>query len=491
PDSQHLGFFAGRKLRKIEVPDGRAVDLCDVGVGTGGAWGRDGVILFASLGAAGVSRVSDTGGAVTSVIRADLKRLETDYKDPSFLPDGRHFLYFNSSGEKEIRGVYVASLDGRVNKRLLGDDSNAVYASSGSGREYLLFGREGALMAQPFDTRQLRFTDEPFSVAGQVGRVLSTHARRNFSVSENGVLVLDSLPDRQRNQLIWVDRAGRKTNDVGGPQTLNPGRPRLSPDDARFIEDRFDLDRGSSDLWLTDVASGNVRPFTFDLATDLDAVWSPDGSRIAWCSNRAGQFDLYRRAASGEGKDELLHKGQDYPKHPTDWSRDGRFIIYGQPHPKTKGDVWVLPVGPPVGEPFVFLHSEANEGAAVLSPNGAWMAYQSDESGQYEVYVQSFPEGGGKRQISTGGGLAPHWRADGKEMFYHAPDGNLMAVTVKRGPSFEAARPLFPFRPAGTRFLPFYSVSGDGQRFLLSTIVDNDMTTPLTVMVNWSADLKR
>ena len=216
PDSQHLGFFAGSKLKKIEVPGGVPVTLCDVRSGTGGAWNRDGVILFSSLAGVGISQISATGGEVTSVIRADVKRGETDYKDPSFLPDGRHFLYFSSSGQKEIRGVYVASLDGRVNQRLLSDDSNAVYAASSSGGEYLLFVREGALMAQPFDARELRLTGEPFSIAREVGRILGTAVRRNFSVSENGVLVLDPLPNRQRNQLIWLDRKGKRTNHPGG-----------------------------------------------------------------------------------------------------------------------------------------------------------------------------------------------------------------------------------------------------------------------------------
>ena len=281
---------------------------------------------------------------------------------------------------------------------------------------------------------------------------------------------------------------------MDGPQTQNPSMPRLSPDDTRLIVSRFEGQRGSNDLWLSDLTSGNDTRFTFDPATDLDAVWSGDGSHIAWCSNREGQYDLYQRAANGEGKDELLCRSE-YPKHPTDWSRDGRFIIYQQPDPKTRADVWAIPVASKGGDqkPIAILQTAANEGAAVLSPDGQWIAYISDESGEYEVYVEIFPTGGGKRQVSAGGGQAPLWRADGKELFYHAKDGNLMAVRVKLGPRFEASKPepLFAFRAGGIRFIPYYSVTSDGQRFLLSTIVGTDTTTPLTVMVNWSADLPR
>ena len=494
PDSRWIGFFADGKLKKVEVSGGLAQTLCDVGVGTGAAWSRDGVILFSALGGGGVARVSATGGEVTSVIRPDLKRQESDYSEPFFLPDGRHFLFSKFSGQKEVRGVYLGSLDGTMNQRVLGDDSNAMYSAVGGGA-YLIFGREEALMAQPFDVRQLRLTGEPFSIAGQVGKVLGnsiSSRRRNFSVSDNGVLVFDQLPNRQRSQLIWVDRGGRKTRSLDGID--NVSMLRLSPDDKRFMVTRLDFQKGNSDLWMSDVASGNATPFTFDPASDQNPIWSPDGSRIAWCSNREGLYHLYEKAASGSGQDAPLLKSE-YFKFPTDWSRDGRYIIYRQIDPKTKNDLWVLPVGPGNGDqkPFPFLQTDANESAAVLSPDGRWMAYTADESGRYEVYIQSFPKGGSKRQISTGGGIGPHWRGDGKELFYHASDGKLMAVAVNAGASFEAGAPvaLFGFRAAGNLITPYYAVTGDGQRFLLSTIVETESAAPLTVVVNWTADLKK
>jgi eukaryotic-like serine/threonine-protein kinase len=215
PDSNLIGFFAGGKLKKIEVSGGLPAPLCDVtGAANGGAWNRDGVIIFSSLDAgAGLSRVAARGGDVTSVMKPDLKRQEPTYFHPYFLPDGHHFLFSNFSGQKETTGIYLGSLDGGVSQRLLGDVSNAVYATAATGKGYLLFGREEELMAQPFDADAGQLSGDPFSIAGQVGLVLgvSVNTRsRNFSVSENGVLVFDPLPHRQRSQVIWVDRGGGK-----------------------------------------------------------------------------------------------------------------------------------------------------------------------------------------------------------------------------------------------------------------------------------------
>jgi Tol biopolymer transport system component len=256
---------------------------------------------------------------------------------------------------------------------------------------------------------------------------------------------------------------------------------------------RGDLQIGSTDLYLSDVTNWSARRFTFDLAFDSFPVWSPDGSRVVWASNREGPFQLYEKAATGSGQDTRLLKS-DYFNIPSDWSRNGRFIIYSQIDPKkNNSDVWVLPVAPSTGPPFPILQSEADESEAKLSPDGQWMAYGSDESGRSEVYVQSFPNGGGKRQVSTGGGSGPRWRWDGKELFYHASDGKLMAAQVRGGASFEASAPapLFEFRAGGFQPIPYYSVTRDGQRFLLSTIVETVPNAPLTIVVNWAAGVKK
>jgi eukaryotic-like serine/threonine-protein kinase len=247
-----------------------------------------------------------------------------------------------------------------------------------------------------------------------------------------------------------------------------------------------------SDLWLSDASGAKIERFTFDRANNTFPIWSPDGSRIIWASTREGMHHLYQKAASGSGQEELLLRS-DYPKSPSHWSRDGRFIIYQQTEPKTKRDLWVLPV---TGDqkPFAFLQTPANEEERRLSPDGRWMAYVSDESGRYEVYVQSFPSRGGKRQVSTGGGIAAQWRGDGKELFYQAPDGKLMVVEVKSGASFEtdSPKPLFEFRAIDTvGTYPSYTATADGQRFMISTLVGNESSEALTVVVNWAVALKR
>ncbi|PYT06299.1 MAG: hypothetical protein DMF60_09660, partial [Acidobacteria bacterium] len=280
------------------------------------------------------------------------------------------------------------------------------------------------------------------------------------------------IPVRQIKRLVWVDRGGKPIGALGLPGAYT--RPWLSPDEQRVAVDQRDNQTGTLDIWLLNAAGGAASRFTFDPGNDLYPLWSPDGSRIVWTSNRAGGFDLYQRASSGAGQDELLLKA-GHRIIPTDWSPDGRFIVYYEVDPKTRRDVWVLPLA---GDrrPIPFLQTEANETEARLSPDGRWMTYGSDESGGYQVYVQSFPAGGGKRQISTKGGVGPHWRCDGKELFYYAADGKLMAVEVNGGANsgvgFEAAAPqaLFEFRSgAGLTYVAPYTVTKDGQRFLLNT----------------------
>ena len=492
PDSRFIAFFAGNKLKKVEVSGGVPATLCNARIGSGGTWSREGVILFTYLGGGGVFRVSATGGEVRPVTTADLARQESDYSDPRFLPDDRHFLYYVFGGRKEARGIYLGSLDGTVKQRLLGDATNALYATSSTGNGLLLFGREDALMAQPFDAAARKFTGESFSIAEQVStsRGYGLNPTRNFSVSDNGVLVFDPKTKGRLNQLVWVDRGGRKTLALEGIDDAYTFK--LSPDEKRVAVSRSDF-QTTNDLWLANATGANLTRFTFDPASDVFPVWSPDGSHIAWSSNREGLYHLYQKAASGAGQDRLLLKSKNF-MFPTDWSRDGRYLIYREIDPKTNYDVWVLPLEPLDGkQPFPVLQTEANEGAAVLSPDGQWLAYMTDESGRQEVYVQGFPGGGGKRQVSTGGGGGPQWRSDGKELYYHALDGKLMVAPVKCGASFEMGTPvdLLEFRTSGNLTAPYYAVTQDGQRFLLSTIVDTQPNAPLTVVVNWTAELKK
>jgi dipeptidyl aminopeptidase/acylaminoacyl peptidase len=333
----------------------------------------------------------------------------------------------------------------------------------------------------------LEFTGEPFSLSDKLGSDPDFVNHFSFSVSDNGVLVFDSSLKRQRRQCLWVDRRGQPIQsldvDAGIFQFC------LSPDEKRLISDRYDPQSSANDLWLCDVSGGKDQRFTLDPANDFNPVWSPDGSRIVWASTRDVIANIYQKAASGAGEETLLLKS-DYAKVPNDWSRDGRFIIYRQRDPKTKWDVWILPMsGSGEAKPFPVVRTEANEIAATLSPDGRWLAYASDVSGEYEVYVQSFPKGGGKRQVSIGGGNHPRWRRDGRELFYYAADGKLMATPVRSGEGFELGAPvsLFEFR-AGTLGAIFaaYAVTGDGQRFLINALVETEPNAPLTVVVNWA-----
>jgi Tol biopolymer transport system component len=496
PDGRFIGFFADGRLKKIDVTGGPALTLYEAATPYGGAWSRDGVILFEQA-QTGLWRISATGGEPTPVTTIDRARQEFNHRLPTFLPDGHHFLYIISSGQKETRGVYLGSLDGAVKRRLLDNVTvikymAAVPGDTASGSGWLIFGRDGSLLARPFDARRLDFTGEPFSLSDKVGSDLVLDYHFTFSVSDNSVLVFDPSANRRRRQYLWMDRRGQQIKPLDVEAGV--GHHWLSPDEKRFIANRQERQATTADLWLYDVSGGKSTRFTLDPSADFSPVWSPDGSRIVWASARDGGIaNLYQKAASLAGEDTLLLKS-DYFKSPTDWSRDGRFIIYTQIDPKTRSDVWVLPVnGSGEAKPSPVLQSGANETAARLSPDGRWLAYASDASGRYEVYVQSFPGGGGKRQVSTGGGHFPRWRGDGRELFYQAADGKLMAAPTPRGESFEvgAPVPLFEFRAGTLQGFTPYAVTGDGQRFLINAVVETEPNAPLTVVVNWASGVKK
>jgi len=499
PDSHFIGFFADGRLKKIEFTGGPIQTLCEAPrVVTGGVWSRAGEILFGQV-RVGLLRISATGGEVKQVTTLDRQRQETSHRYPTFLPDDHHFLYTNQSGQKEARGVYLGSLDGTVKRRLLDEVTVIKYMAADPGERtggagWLIFGRDGALLARPFDTSRMEFTGEPFSLSNKLGSDLVNINYFTFSVSDNGVLVFDPSASRRRSQYLWMDRHGKQINSLDVATGIY--QHWLSPDEKRFIVDRRDPQTITSDLWMYDVSGGNPARFTLDSTSDINPVWSPDGSRIAWASSRNGIPNIYLKAASGAGEETRLLKS-DHPSYPTDWSRDGRFIIYRQDDPKTKSDLWFLPVtGSSEAKPFPVIQTEANEITGTLSPDGRWLSYASDESGRYEVYVQSFPGGGGKRQVSTGGGFGPCWRGDGRELFYYAADGKLMVVAVRSTESLEtdAAVPLFEFRagntPAPSGATP-YAVTADGRRFLINTMVETEPNAPLTVWTNWTAGVKK
>ena len=337
-------------------------------------------------------------------------------------------------------------------------------------------------MAQAFDAGSLALTGAPFPVAERVGH-LGPNNEAYFSVSETGVLVYQS-GDAGKTQLVWFDRSGKQLGAPGPPGEYQ--FPALSPDEKRVAIGRNDPQTSAFNVWLVDLARGIPSRFTFDPASDVYPVWSPDGSRIVFGSNRDGAWSLYQKSSSGAGSEEAILKLGER-KWPSDWSLDGRFILYTQTSPDTQGDLWVIPL---FGDrqPIPFLQTKFNERNGVFSPDGKWIAYQSDDSGSYQVWVQSFPAGS-KWQVSSEGGSWPRFRRDGKELFYLAANGKLMAVEVKANTSgleFSAPKPLFE-----THSTDRYAVTADGQRFLISKPVEESTSGPITVILNWTAEAKK
>ena len=483
PDSRFIGFFAGGKLKKVEVSGGTVQTLCGATVPRGGTWNADGVILFAPTPNDPIYRVAAAGGDSISLTKLDPSRQESSHRWPYFLPDGRHFLY-SVNGGPQSQGIYITSLDGKENRRLLNTPNSVVaYAAPG----YIFFRRESTLMGQAFDADKLELSGDPFPIAEQIGYDVASF-QTFFSVSQTGVLVYSS-GSYGNTQQTWIDRTGKEIGLLGGPGNFI--RASFSPDGKLLAVDGVDL-QGNRDIWLIELASGKPTRFSFDPATDLFAVWSPDGSRIAFSSDREGPRHLYQKAATGAGKEEPLLK-TDRNKFPTDWSADGRFILFTVSDPKTKLDVWVLPL---FGDqkPFPFLETESNERNARFSPDGQWVAYSSDESGVNQIYVQSFPGLGGKQQISSHGGYFLAWRRDGTELFYLSSEKKMMAVDVKEtGGTFKSGEPKALFEvhsPSFNAAVAQFAVTADGQKFLVAQSIA-ETSIPIVVVMNWTADLKR
>jgi serine/threonine protein kinase len=496
PDSRFLGFFAAGKLKKIEASGGPAQTLCDAPFGYGGTWNRNGVILFVPSDGDSIRRVADSGGAASPVTRVDDSKGETSHNWPLFLPDGRHFLYLGflgraSPGQRELFGVYLGSLDSKDRRLLMHAQANVAYAPSAawSSQGHLLFLQDRTLLARPFDAEHLQFTGESFPVAEQVNFFGAVDSAI-FSVSENGILAYQPSAGGELSRLLWFDRGGKQLESVGDAADYD--HPRLSHDGRRVAVVVSDPQTANADIWIYDLSRRVSTRFTLVPAVNLAPIWSPDDSRIVFASNRKGVHDLYQKAASGAGNDELLLSSA-VASIPLDWSREGGLIAFRSVDmkPKTGSDIGVFSVADRKMTPF--LSTPFNEGLSQFSADGRWMAYVSDESGRKEVYVQAFPASSGKWQISSGGGSQPRWRRDEKEIFYIAPDKKLMAVEIKAGSGFEVGVPRVLFNTQIKVTDPFfeYDVSADGERFLVNTVAAEERSKPITVVQNWTAGLKK
>ncbi|HEY3171978.1 MAG TPA: protein kinase [Thermoanaerobaculia bacterium] len=492
PDSRFLGFFAGGKLKRIAVSGGSPQTLCDAPSGRGGTWNRDGVILFVPSFGDRVHRVAASGGTASPVTRIDESRGEFGHTWPFFLPDGRHFLYVSYAARaarpEDASSVFLGSLDSNERRLLFHARSNVAYVplSAGASQGHLLFWQSGALVARPFDAKRLRLTGEAFPVAEQL-RFLGASGAAIFSVSETGVLAYQSSPRGELSQLTWFDRSGKRLESVG--PAADYFHPRLSHDGRRIAVALIDPQTAYSDIWIHDLARRVSTRLTFGPGVNIFPIWSPDDKWLVFASNRKGPLDLYQRAASGTGQDEILLSSATTSRFPTDWSGATGLIAFFTTVPKA--DIWTLSVAERKATPF--LATPFQEGSPQFSPDGRWMAYGSTESGTVEIFVQAFPASGGKWQISTAGGSYPRWRRDGKELYYIAPDNTLMAVEIATGSRFGAGTPKPLFRASIKSFdIGFqYDVSPDGSRFLINTLAEDAQTSSITVVQNWTAELKK
>lgn len=493
PDGRSVGFFAEGKLKRIDVSGGPAQSLCDVPANNqGGTWSRDGVIVFAQGPSNGLYRTAASGGTVAPITDVDVSRNELGHAWPYFLPDGRHYLYLARSTQTENSAIYVGSLDSKENKRLVQAHSSVAFAPP----DYLLFVRENTLIAQSFDIDKLELIGEPFTVAEQTTRN-PVNGNAFFSVSENAVLVMRT-GGLVQNQLTWFDRTGRTLE--ASSRIGNYSAPALSPDEKRIAVSRSDFQPTTTpDIWLIDLERRAESRFTFDDANDTMPAWSADGQYIAFVSTREGSTTLFLRLANGAGGGEVLLRSRE-SKATLDWSPDGQYLLYHQLNAGTVWDVCVLPLSgdrkaqPVVQTKFVDIHGR-------FSPDGHWIAYVSNETGRFEVYVQNFPSTGSKWPISINGGSQPRWRGDGRELYFFSPDRKLMAVEVKgESPDkFEVGipKPLFEFRIGGGGIdlgFPgsgYYTVTRDGKRFLVTSSSELPEKQQISVVLNWTANLRR
>ncbi len=484
-DGQSVGFFAEGKLKKTDISGGPVQSLCDAPTGRGGSWNKDGVILFTPTGqlGTGLFKISASGGTPVQITFPDRQAGEDSHRWPVFLPDGDHFLYLavNFSGRKDLYGIYVGSLNSPKEKHFINrGTANAAYTEPG----YLLFYSDQTLFAQRFDLRKFTLSGQPTAIltdlqfAPRIGHAV-------FSVYGEGLLVTQKLSgELSMSQPVWFDRTGKQIGAFGKLDIY--GNIQLAPDGKFIAADRTDIATQNTDIWTYALDRDAPNRRTFDPGIDSTPIWSPDSSKLIFSSNRHLKFDLFIKDASG-AKEETLVIGDGPDKYAYDWSRDGKYVLYASGQ-----DLWYATY--PDFKTTMFLKAPSSLKTAQFSPDGRWVAYSSNETGKWEIYVTAFPGGQGKWQVSNGGGTQPRWRGDGKELFYLSPDYKIMAIPVTSGATFDAGAPtvLFQTNPrelVATSEQISYDVSHDGQKFLVNTQAAQAEAQPMSVLLNWAAKL--
>ncbi len=488
PDSREIGFFIPGKLEKINAAGGPPQNVCDAISGRGGAWGQDGVIVFTPYATQTLFRVSAAGGTPEPASKLDASRVENSHRWPSFLPDGKHFLYWaRSSRGAQENSLFVGELGSLQAKPLMKSESMAVYASG-----HLLFMRGQSLMAQPFDPRRIELSGEPVPIAEHVA-VNGATAYPLFSASHTGALIYQSGETSGGWNLLWFDRDGKQTGAI--PQVDRYLSPALSPDGSRLAVMIFAGSLGIGDIWIFDLARGTGTRLTFGGESHTAATWSSDGKTIYYASNLKGSSHIYAKAADGSGPERVVLETSDMVEIPDSTSGDGRYLVYhrrDQSKNETGYHLWAIPLSGD-GKPFPVVQDAFDEGSAAVSPDGKWMTYQSNESGRREVYITAFPARGAKWQVSTNGGTSARWRRDGKELFFLDPTDKIVAVDVNAsGNAVQLGTPHDLFQTVGIQreYGPF-DVTADGKKFVLNSGNLKEGSEPFTLVLNWPADLKK
>jgi Tol biopolymer transport system component len=471
PDGRSVGFFAKGSLKSVDVSSGSARTLCDAPGPRGGAWGSQGTIVFSAEAGGQMRAIPEAGGEPRPIAHLTSHSDET-YRWPSFLPDGRHFLYYALRGDARTTGLWVSSLDSKEEKMLCAADSGAYYSSPG----YLLYRTGDRLVARPFDGRKQRLTGEAVVMVEDVWWDGSSTFATAFAASPTGVLAYQT-GGLALTSLILYDRSGREVGTLGPPGAYF--EPTLSPDASRLAVSR--TDGTGTRIWMIGLERGGFTRVSFQSAVQATPLWTPDGRKILFANYPGGEVSIHD--VEGVEKDGTLFKPSGFSPL-DDLSRDGRWLfreVVDWPTFRFSVSVRDMRSGseqPVLKEPF-------NQLGARISPDGRWLAYESEESGVREVFVRSFPALGDRRQISTGGGSQARWRGDGKELFYASPDRKIMALDVATQPAFKASipRPLFQ-----SRILPtiearnHYDVFADGQRFVVNSRRPEDRALPITVV---------
>jgi Tol biopolymer transport system component len=485
PDGRSVGFFSQGKLKKVDVFSGTSPQvLCDAPNGRGGTWSRNGVILFSPDIFGGIYRMPSAGGSPMEVTKPDISRFTNSHRWPVFLPDGRHFLYLaaNFSGQFEKNTIFISSLDSSEGRPLVSASSNAVYADPG----YLLYLRDNALVAQKFDSHSYTVSGEPRTISDEV-QYFPQIDLALFGVAGKGILVVQNGKGADKSQLMWFDRNGKQVGAAGAPGLF--ANPSLSRDGTRIAFEQTEADGRHVDIWVRERVNDAVSRLTFGPGLDELAVWSPDGKRIAFSSNQRASYGLFQKNADGSGPAQEIVELSRAPQAAWDWSQDGKYLLLWK-----NGELWYLSLQDQQLKPLIQARWIVRN--AQFSPDGKWVAYASNETGSWEIYVSPFPATNSKWQVSSGGGEEPRWRRDGKELFYLSAEGKMTAVTVKTGSTFESRSPVALFQthlrqPISAIHMVSYDVSGDGQRFLINAKVDEPNAAPLSVILNWASEMEK